>query len=185
MFFQTQQVPEVGFVKILVYQVFPVYESGGGKDNGGILMPGFYYLCGVFGVIFYSFLAPISRKFALGGFPPFAFMATSMFFLCLYASIATFVFEQNFSLSSVSRSAWLQLAVFAFLNFIGFFLYVKAIAGIPAVHYQILGMLTPVFGGAFAWFLLKESVDWRMFAGFLIMCLGLFVALSGKLFPPA
>lgn len=148
-------------------------------------MFGFYYLCGVFSIAFYALLSPLSRKLALDGFPPFSFIAISTFLVFLFSFSAALLFEHNFSFSSLSRTTWGVLTGFACVNFIAFFLFVKTVAGVPAVHYQILGMLTPVFGGIFAWFLLKEAIDWRMFLGFLIMCIGLFVALSGKLFPSA
>lgn len=141
-----------------------------------------FYLYGLTGVLFYSVLAPMTRKMALAEVPPFSFIAVTMFFLCLYAAIASVLFEPQFSLSSIGWNKLLYLAVFGFLNFIGFFFYVKSVSVIPAVHYQLLMLLTPVFGSAFAYLLLKEALDARMIVGFFVMCAGLLIALSRKIF---
>jgi len=141
-----------------------------------------YYLTAAVAVMFYALLSPIVRKMSLGNFPPFAFMMIANAVLLILSAIGYFVLERSFALTSIQPITWMWLLGFGCLNFVGYYLYVRALSGMPITHYQLIGMSTPIFGGLFAWYLLKEPISPKLLAGFIIMCLGFYIAIAKKPF---
>jgi len=140
------------------------------------------YLVGICAIACYALLGPIVRKFALTSFPPFAFIATANIILFLISLSCWALFERHFTPAQIQPMQWVWLTGFAALNFVGYYLYVRAMGGMPVSHYQLMALATPIFGGLFAWYLLKEPLSLKIFAGFAIMCLGYYIAVAKKPF---
>lgn len=135
------------------------------------------YSAAALAVFCYAVLAIISKKVLLGGVPEFAFMAITMFALCL-ASLGTSYFLEDRSFIKVMNLKTVgMMLLFASVNFIGFFLLIWCIQRIPVVHYQLLGLFTPIIGGVMAYVFLNETFHWQYLVGIPLMGLGLFIAL--------
>jgi len=121
-----------------------------------------YYLSSLFAITCYASLTVIAKKLQ-GDIPPFAFIGLTMTFLTLMAGAASFLFEKNFTLSSINTSAWFTLFGFAAINLAGFAIMLFAISKIPIVEYQIIAVITPIIGGLLAYFILSEGLSAKYF----------------------
>lgn len=140
-----------------------------------------YYLIGFAAIICYALLSPIVRKLSLGTVPPFAFMMIANGFLFLFAVIGYWMMERG-SVAAMQPITWIWMFGFALLNFLGYYLYIKALSGMPVTSYQLMALATPIIGGLFAWYLLKEPITVKMLVGFAIMCAGFYIAIAKKPF---
>lgn len=130
-----------------------------------------------FSVVFYALLPVIAKKLQLGDLPALALMAMTQFLLACIACAALFLTRPEFSFTTIDRKTWLYIAGFASINFLGFWLYLYAVARSPVTEYQLVGMLTPIFGACFAYLLLGETFKPRYAAGLAFIILGLCIAL--------
>lgn len=110
--------------------------------------------------------------------PPFAFIAITMAGLCVFASIASFCVEKEFSVLAMNTKIWMGLILFSAVNFVGFAIYLFAIRKIPVAHYQLIGLATPIVGAVFAFWLLGEKFKPQYLIGLVFIAAGLFIALS-------
>ncbi|MDP9127713.1 MAG: DMT family transporter [Pseudomonadota bacterium] len=142
-------------------------------------MSGFLpYMTTFLAVILYAMLPALAKKFQLQT-PPLAFIAITMAVLCVFATVGSLVVEKEFSLLKMPGKTWMQLIAFAFVNFLAFVFYMLALAKVPVAHYQLIGLVTPVVGAAFAYGLLGEPFKMQHIYGLAFMGAGLFIALSG------
>ena len=138
-------------------------------------------------MIFYFFAAAATALYAIQPIiakkvqvvvPPFAFIAMTMFILASLALCASFLFERQFRVGSVPQSYFALILVFGVVNFLGFWLFLKAISGIPAPHYQIIGgVLAPILSSLFAYVLLGEAVGPYFFLAMPLAFVTLYLAL--------
>jgi len=131
-----------------------------------------------FSVVFYALLPVIAKKLQLGDLPALALMAMTQLLLACLACTALFLTQPEFRFTTIDKKTWSYIAGFASINFVGFWLYLYAVARAPVTEYQLVGMLTPVFGACFAYLLLSEPFKPRYAAGLALIILGLFVALK-------
>ncbi len=125
----------------------------------------------------YASLPPLAKKMMLGQVPPFAFIGITMAILSALSFSACFAVEKKFSFQSLGWSEWKGLVFFAFVNFLGFTLYLFAIKNIAVAHYQIIGLITPLIGGLLAYFILREPFYGKYLISILFMGIGLYFAL--------
>jgi len=135
-----------------------------------------YFLAFV-AMCFYASLTPLSKKLTID-IPPFAFICITMMFLSVYGLIASFLIDKDFSLSKMEPTAWLSLAAFSLVNFIGFFLYLYALKNIPSTHYQLIYLGAPVVGGILAYFILQEEFKMQYLYSLPFIAVGLYIALK-------
>jgi drug/metabolite transporter (DMT)-like permease len=134
------------------------------------------YFLAFFAMICYAVMPVLLKKLQLE-VPPLATMATTMLFLFLFSTAASLCFERDFSILKISPKTWGNLIFFGFVNFIGFAVFMLAIAKIPVVHYQLIGIVAPVLSGIFAYWLLKEDFRPQYLYGLVFIGIGLFIAL--------
>lgn len=128
--------------------------------------------------VFLYAIQPILAKKAQGSIPPFAFIAITMAVLALLALGASMLFERQFDVRQMQMSSIRLVLLFGFVNFLSFSLFLKAISGIPAAHYQIIGgVLAPILSAAFAYIFLGETVATGFFVAVPLAFLTLYLAL--------
>ena len=137
------------------------------------------YLSGLMGVSCLALLTPLAKRFQLD-FPPFAFVAITSSMMALGGFVLSFCTERGFSAAKLPGSAWMNILLFSVINFIGLVFYLRAVGRLPANTYQLLYLLSPVIVAVASYFILSERIDMRQVLGFLIVALGLGVALYPK-----
>lgn len=135
------------------------------------------YLLAFLAMCCYASLAPLSKKLTLD-IPPFAFIATTMIFLCAYGVIASFFVDKGFSYSKIEPATWGKLAIFSLVNFVGFFVYLYAIRHIAVAQYQIIYLASPVVGGLIAYLILSEGFKMQYLYSLPFIGIGLYIALK-------
>lgn len=134
------------------------------------------YLTAFVAISCYAMLSPIAKKMQLD-VPPLAFIAITMFFLCLFSAALSFITERNFSIQSISGVTWGWLGLFAFTNLMAFFFYLSALKQMPVAEYQLIFLISPIVGGMLAYFMLGEEFKTQYLIGLPIIGLGLYIAL--------
>ncbi|MEM7618813.1 MAG: EamA family transporter, partial [Pseudomonadota bacterium] len=81
-------------------------------------------------------------------------------------------------LSGISMPTFSFLSLFALVNFIAFAVMLFAISKIPIVEYQLIALLTPIFGGVLAYFILSEGLSIKYLIGLVFIGVGLYIALK-------
>ena len=131
-------------------------------------------------VTLYS-VQPIIAKKAQLTIPTFAFMAITMAILALLSLCASLFFERGFQLSQLTSSQITLLLLFGVVNFFSFTLFLKALSGIPAAHYQIIGGVSaPILTALFAYAFIGEQLATRFFLAIPLAFMTLVVALFWK-----
>lgn len=138
-----------------------------------------------FGIIIISFstviygLLPVLFKKTNQHIPPFAVMAVSMFALFLVSLILSLFFEKNINWKFISdnRNLFLVLITAGLINALGFWLAIQAFKYMPLWQQTLFGLFIPLITGIFAYFILGETLNPKLFAGLIIMGLGLIIAI--------
>jgi len=134
------------------------------------------YLLAFFAMACYALLQVLAKKLQFDT-PPLAFIAVTMAFLCVFAAIASFYIEKDFSIQKMDQKMWIGLIVFSVVNFIAFTAYLVVITKIPVTEYQLIGLATPVVGAIFAYWMLGEEFKFQYLVGLVFIAIGLFIAL--------
>ena len=137
-----------------------------------------YYVAAVTAIFGYALLPVLAKKLQ-ADIPSFAFIAITMAFLTLFSTIASFIHEKEFSLSGISMPTFSFLNLCALVNFLAFAVMLFAISKIPIVEYQLIALLTPIFGGILAYFILSEGLSIKYFVG--LIFIGVVYELLGQL----
>lgn len=124
----------------------------------------------------FALLTPLFKKIH-SDIPAFLIMAITMCILFLCSIFAHIFFEKNFDFQALHTNQWLLLISIGIINFFGFWFWLIAMKHLPAIEVEMFVILSPIFVGIFAFFLLKEPIHAKHFLGLFIMAMGLFVAL--------
>ena len=136
-----------------------------------------YYILAFTAVFCYACLTIITKKMS-ADIPPFAFISITMVVLLTLSIISTFIFHKNFSLSSLPVSTWKWLIGYGVLNFSEFALFFIAISKIPAKHYQLIFVMSPLFVALLSYIIFSEATSARFIVGFIFVAAGLSIALT-------
>lgn len=135
------------------------------------------YALAFMAMILYATLTPMAKKLGLEGVPPFLFIAIANVFLFILGCIGYYFFERTGQVFVLKQDHVVFLFVFAAINFVAYALFLYALRDVSVASYQLIELLTPVIGAIVAFYLLNESVQPKQIIGFLIMGVGLFIAL--------
>jgi drug/metabolite transporter (DMT)-like permease len=127
----------------------------------------------------YAMLGPIAKKVG-ADLPPFSFIAIGSSFMMICGSMVAFTFEREKVVAEFHNINWGWLILFASMNFIAYVGYLAAITKIPVAQYQMFNVMSPVVGGIFAYFLLKEQFEPRYLLALAFIAIGLFIAIKPK-----
>ncbi len=137
----------------------------------------FYYMIGFIAVSCYASLT-VLNKIMQKDIPPFTYIAITMILLSFFSATIAILYEKSVNLSQIIQQHGLLLIGFSIINLIGFALLLLAITKISVFEYQIIGLLTPLIGGVFAYFILQETLTAKHLIGFLIATVGCYIALK-------
>lgn len=135
------------------------------------------YGVGLLAVICYALLAPLIKQPG-AVFSPYLIMlfnSAIIFFLALPFYLTQ---SEKVDWASVEPKIWWLILANGVINMIGFWLFMKAIGGMPIWHYKMIALTTPIFAGFAAYLLLKEEVSARLFIGLAIASVGIYVAVK-------
>lgn len=126
-------------------------------------------------VILYAILPPLLKK-ANQDTPPFTVMTISMFFLFIASLVMSVVSENFLGMKLPSKNIILILAAVGLINTVAFWLGILAFKYMPIWQQEMFVLLSPIFAGFFAYFILGEPLSSKLFVGLTIMSLGLYIA---------
>ena len=136
------------------------------------------YIIAFLAMCSYASLPPIAKKIASSGFEGFSLIFVNSIFLLFFSFIAILCSGQNFDvLKKISLSTWGWVALWAFINFVGFAFYIWAINKIPVVNYQIMYLASPLIAALIAFFLLNEGLELKQLLGGLLVAAGIFITI--------
>ena len=137
----------------------------------------FYYMIGFIAVSCYASLT-VLNKMMQKNIPPFTYIAITMLLLSVFSAVIAVLYEKSVNLSEIIQQHGLLLIGFSIINLIGFALLLFAITKISVFEYQLIGLLTPLIGGIFAYLILQETITIKHMFGFLIAACGCYIALK-------
>ena len=135
-----------------------------------------FYGIALVAVSLYAVLPVIAKKMQLS-VPPFAFIAITTLLLASFALLASLTTERSFKISEMTLPQFGFLLLFGFVNFLAFWLYLKALSGMPVAHYQLMGSIGPIVAAMLAFAFLGEVVSLRFFLAIPIILVGFYIAL--------
>ena len=137
------------------------------------------YIIAFFAMCSYASLAPIAKKLTNEGLTGFYLILINSAFLGIFAIIALLFSNQNFEVfKKIPLSTWSWIALWALINFVGFALYIWAVARIPVVNYQIMYLASPLIGALIAFVLLSEPLQVKHLIGGLFVAIGIFITIK-------
>lgn len=137
------------------------------------------YLTAFIAMISYSSLVVIAKKM-LPNIPPFAFIMLTMFFLFLFAALASGLYEKSFgSISTFTKHDWIGVIGFAIVNLIAFSTYLWAINYIPVTQYQLIYLVSPLVVAFLAFLFLGEEFHMRYLLSLILISAGIYIAIKG------
>ena len=136
------------------------------------------YVVALIAMIFYAVLTPISKKLTIDGLTGFYIILINSVMLGTLSVAAILLTGNNFdALKKMSLNTWFFASALGIINFIGFALYIWAVARIPATEYQIMYLASPLVVAIVAYFLLSEPLQLKHLIGGVIVALGIYISI--------
>lgn len=128
-------------------------------------------------IALYALLYPLLKK-ANQELPPLTIMALSMLVLFLLSALGSIFLEHSLQIKqNIIKSHVTTLIIVGVVNFFAFWLAIYGFKYFPVWQQNMFYLLSPIFAGIFAYFLLGEKISANLFIGLAIMGVGLFIAL--------
>lgn len=125
----------------------------------------------------YALIIPLLKKANLT-LPPFTVMTISMLALFLFSLFTSIAFEHSLNLNlQKEKNTILLLLLIGVINGIAFWLGIKAYKYMPLNQQALFALLSPVLIGIFAYFILGEKINPKIFISLIIMGFGLIFSL--------
>ena len=126
--------------------------------------------------ILYALLGPLLKK-ANMSFQPFTVMAFSMFSLFLFSFIMSIVFEHSLSINlQKEKNTIYLLLIVGLINGVAFWFGIKGYKYMSLSQQSLFALLSPIFVAIFAYLILGEKIDPKIFISLLIMAIGIVVS---------
>lgn len=136
------------------------------------------YVIVLISTLIYAFMVPLFKKGSQLT-QPFTVMAISMFALFSSALMLSLIYEKGSILKTLegNRSVFLLLIAVGLINTLGFWFAIQGYKYMPLWQQSMFGLFIPVLTGIFAYFILGETINMKLFLGLIIMGVGLFIAI--------
>lgn len=135
----------------------------------------FPFLILIASVACYASLTPLNKKIAQT-LPPGVVITGTMFVLFALALVFSLTTERNkWSVHDLTKETVLIVLLSATINFLGFYLAIKAYPHFPVWQQSLFQLLVPIFASFLAIFLLSEPWNPKLLLGLSIMAVGLYV----------
>lgn len=136
------------------------------------------YIVSVLSTIFYSLTYPLQKKVS-NDIPTFMVMTIIMFTASFITFFLSIIFEKGLSFNFVqNRNGILILVLVGIINIFAFWCLLIGYKYLPLWQEIMITMISPIFTAIFSYYILGESLSYKMFIGLFIMCFGLFVAIK-------
>lgn len=127
--------------------------------------------------VLYALLSPLLKKANLS-FQPFTVMAFSMFSLFIFSLIMSVAFEHSFSINfQKEKNTIILLLIVGLINGVAFWLGIKGYKYMSLSQQSLFTLLTPILVAIFAYLILGEKINPKIFISLAIMTIGLIYAL--------
>lgn len=138
------------------------------------------YLIGFAAMMCYASLAPFAKRITQDGLTAYSLIFVNSLVLATLSLIAIIIVkDQNLlALKNIDFIGWLRILMWSTINFIGFALYIWAIAKIPVADYQIMYLATPLIGGILAYFLVNEALEFKHLIGGAFVAIGIYITIK-------
>jgi drug/metabolite transporter (DMT)-like permease len=140
----------------------------------------FPYFTALLAVICYAAIGPIIKKTGLN-LPTFLFIGLASSMLAIGSFVLLFLTEGKAGFFVPERTKLLGFIVFALINLMGWALYMYSIRLIPVAQYDMIAGLGILMTAFFAAALLNEPIHLRYIPAFLLILLGLYIAIGPEL----
>ncbi len=123
--------------------------------------------------ILYALLSPLLKK-ANVSIPPFTVMTISMLSLFLLSLFMSIFFEHSLSLNLQNgKNLIILLLIVGLINGVAFWLGIKGYKYMPLDQQSLFALLSPMLISVFAYFILGEKLNPKIFISLAIMGIGL------------
>lgn len=123
--------------------------------------------------VLYALLGPLLKKANLN-LQPFTVMTFSMFSLFIFSLIMSISFERSLSVNfSKEKNTILLLFLIGLINGVAFWLGIKGYKYMSLSQQSIFALLSPIFVAIFAFLILGEKLEPKIFISLFIMSVGL------------
>lgn len=127
--------------------------------------------------VLYALLGPLLKK-ANMDFQPFTVMAFSMFSLFIFSLIMSLTFEHSFSINfQKEKNTILLLFIVGLINGVAFWLGIKGYKYMSLSQQSLFALLAPIFVAIFAYLILGEKLNPKIFISLIFMAIGLIYSL--------
>lgn len=128
--------------------------------------------------VLYALLGPLLKK-ANMNFQPFTVMAFSMFSLFIFSFIMSIAFEHSLSINfQKQRNTILLLLIVGLINGVAFWLGIKGYKYMSLSQQSLFALLAPIFVAIFAYLILGEKLEPKIFISLIFMAIGLIYSLT-------
>jgi drug/metabolite transporter (DMT)-like permease len=138
------------------------------------------YLIGFGAMMCYASLAPIAKKITQDGLTAYSLIFINSVLLTAFSLAAILIAKDTnlLTLKNIDITSWVRITLWSLVNFIGFALYIWAIAKIPVTDYQIMYLATPLIGGVLAYFLVNEALEFKHLIGGAFVAVGIYITIK-------
>ncbi len=137
------------------------------------------YVVALMAMTCYAVLTPISKKLTQDGLTGYYIILINSIMLGILSLIAIIATGNNFdSIKKMSFSTWMFASALGVINFIGFALYIWAVARIPATEYQIMFLASPLIVAVVSYFLLTEPMQLKHLIGGIVVAIGVYITVK-------
>ncbi len=128
--------------------------------------------------VLYALLGPLLKKANLT-FQPFTVMAFSMFSLFIFSLLMSITFEHSLSINfQKERNTILLLLIVGLINGMAFWLGIKGYKYMSLSNQSLFALLSPIFVALFAYMILGEKLNPKIFISLIFMAIGLIYSFS-------
>lgn len=128
-------------------------------------------------IMLYALLSPLLKKANLS-LQPFTIMAFSMFSLFIFSLIMSISFEQSLLINfQKEKNTILLLFLVGLINGVAFWLGIKGYKYMSLSQQSLFALLSPIFVAIFAYLILGEKLNPKIFISLIFMAIGLIYSL--------
>jgi len=128
--------------------------------------------------VLYALLGPLLKK-ANMNFQPFTVMTISMFSLFIFSLVMSLMFEHaRFINFQKDKNTILLLFLIGLINGVAFWLGIKGYKYMSLSQQSLFALMSPIFVAIFAFLILGEKLNPKIFISLIFMAIGLIFSLS-------
>ncbi|PCI01026.1 MAG: hypothetical protein COB76_02235 [Alphaproteobacteria bacterium] len=139
----------------------------------------FGYFLAFIAMTCYAVLTPITKKLTLSGLDGAYVILANSLLLGTISTVYIMATGNDWTpFTKGSKDMFIWACAMGVINFVGFLLYIIAIAKIPTTEYQIMFLASPFIVALFAYFFLNEILELKHLIGGIIVAIGVYITIK-------